>query len=169
MGEKITDPLADTEGTPDPAKDRRGFNYTLRIQYRKWRDIPVRDFILRQDETKAHNNVARWRIRRVDGGDGGSGGTDQTGPLYVNAPEDMAASRRCKSSLVHAGLATWSSLSADLLHALWLGKESTHKAFYTGRIRTSGNLLKAMQLGEVFQEAERIYPTVARKYGLDGA
>jgi hypothetical protein len=61
------------------------------------------------------------------------------------------------------------AMPADLLHALWLGKESTHKAFYTGRIRTTGNLLKAMQLGEVFQEAERIYPTVARKYGLDGA
>ena len=61
------------------------------------------------------------------------------------------------------------SLSADLLHAMWLRKESTHKAFFTGRIRTNGNLLKAMQLGDVFQEAERIYPTVARKYGLDGA
>ena len=61
------------------------------------------------------------------------------------------------------------SLSADLLHAMWLGKESTHKAFFTGRIRTNGNLLKAMQLGDVFQEAERIYPTVARKYGLDDA
>ena len=61
------------------------------------------------------------------------------------------------------------SLSADLLHAMWLGKESTHKAFFTGRIRTSGNLLKAMQLGDVFQEAERIYPTIAHKYGLDSA
>jgi hypothetical protein len=61
------------------------------------------------------------------------------------------------------------TLPADLLHAMWLGKESTHKAFYTGRIRTTGNLLKAMQLAEVFQEAERIYPTVARKYGLEGA
>ena len=61
------------------------------------------------------------------------------------------------------------ALSADLLHAMWLGKESTHKAFFTGRIRTNGNLLKAMQLGDVFQEAERIYPTVARKYNLDGA
>jgi hypothetical protein len=61
------------------------------------------------------------------------------------------------------------SLSADLLHAMWLGKESTHKAFFTGRIRTSGNLLKAMQLGDVFQEAERIYPTIAHKYGLDDA
>jgi hypothetical protein len=61
------------------------------------------------------------------------------------------------------------SMPADLLHDMWLGKESTHKAFYTGRIRTSGNLLKALQLAEVFQEAERIYPTVARKYGLPGA
>ena len=58
------------------------------------------------------------------------------------------------------------NLEADLLHEMWLGNESTHKAFYTGQIRTSGNLLKAMQLVEVFQEAERIYPTVARRYGL---
>ncbi len=61
------------------------------------------------------------------------------------------------------------SLPADLLHDIWMGRESTHKAFYTGRIRTSGNLLKAMQLGELFQEAERIYPTIARKYGLTDA
>lgn len=60
------------------------------------------------------------------------------------------------------------ALPADLLHEMWLGRESTHTAFYTGRIRTSGNLLKAMQLAEVFREAERIYPTVARKYGLAG-
>lgn len=60
------------------------------------------------------------------------------------------------------------SLPADLLHEMWLGRESTHKAFYTGRIRTSGNLLKALQLAEVFQEAERIYPTVAAQYGLPG-
>jgi hypothetical protein len=60
------------------------------------------------------------------------------------------------------------ALSADLLHNMWLGRESTHNAFYTGRIRTTGNLLKAMQLAEIFQEAERIYPTIARKYGLTG-
>jgi hypothetical protein len=58
------------------------------------------------------------------------------------------------------------SMPADLLHNIWLGRESMHKAFYSGRIRTTGNLLKAMQLGEVFQEAEHIYPTVASKYGL---
>lgn len=60
------------------------------------------------------------------------------------------------------------SLPADLLHNLWLGKESTQKAFYTGKIRTRGNLLKAMQLADVFAEAERIYPVVARRYQLPG-
>lgn len=69
-----------------------------------------------------------------------------------------------------AGLANLEiSLPADLLHDMWMGRESTHKAFYTGRIRTSGNLLKAMQLAEVFEEAERIYPAVVRRYGLEGA
>jgi hypothetical protein len=58
------------------------------------------------------------------------------------------------------------TLTADLLHEMWLGRESTHQAFYTGRIRTSGNLLKALQLSEIFVEAERIYPTVVQRYGL---
>ena len=60
------------------------------------------------------------------------------------------------------------ALPADVLHEIWLGAESTHRAFYTGRIRTTGNLLKAMQLVEVFQEAEHIYPSVAQKYQLPG-
>lgn len=60
-------------------------------------------------------------------------------------------------------------LEADLLHAMWLGVESTQQAFLTGRIRTRGNLLKAMQLVELFAEAERIYPAVAQQYGLPGA
>ena len=60
-------------------------------------------------------------------------------------------------------------LEADLLHAMWLGIESTQQAFLTGRIRTRGNLLKAMQLVQLFAEAERIYPAVAQQYGLPGA
>lgn len=60
------------------------------------------------------------------------------------------------------------SVPADLLHDLWLSKESTRAAFFTGKIKTRGNLLKAMQLTEVFAEAELIYPTVARRYGLPG-
>ena len=57
-------------------------------------------------------------------------------------------------------------LSADLLHAHWLGAESTQQAFFDGRIRTRGNLLKAMQLLELFAEAERSYPAVADRHGL---
>lgn len=61
------------------------------------------------------------------------------------------------------------SLDADLLHALWMGTESTHLAFMSGQIETRGNLLKALQLAEIFTAAERIYPTIARQYGLPGA
>ncbi|MFO7632077.1 MAG: SCP2 sterol-binding domain-containing protein [Caldilinea sp.] len=61
------------------------------------------------------------------------------------------------------------SLAADLLHAMWMGTESTHQAFFNGRIHTRGNLLKAIQLIEVFAEAERIYPAIARQYELPGA
>lgn len=61
------------------------------------------------------------------------------------------------------------SLAADLLHAMWMGTESTHQAFFNGRIHTRGNLLKAIQLIEVFAEAERIYPAIARQYELPSA
>lgn len=61
------------------------------------------------------------------------------------------------------------SLDADLLHALWMGTESTHLAFLSGQIETRGNLLKALQLAEIFTAAERIYPTIARQYGLPEA
>jgi len=61
------------------------------------------------------------------------------------------------------------TLTADLLHAMWLGSESTQQAFLSGRVRTRGNLLKAMQLIDLFAAAERIYPAVARQYRLSGA
>ncbi len=61
------------------------------------------------------------------------------------------------------------SLTANLLHDLWMGTESTQQAFFTGRIQTRGNLMKAVQLIEVFTEAERIYPEIAARYGLPGS
>lgn len=61
------------------------------------------------------------------------------------------------------------TLTADLLHTMWLGSESTQQAFLSGRVRTRGNLLKAMQLIDLFAAAERIYPAVARRYRLSGA
>lgn len=53
------------------------------------------------------------------------------------------------------------SLPADLLHAIWMGEESASSAFFSGRIKTQGNLMKAMPLLELFRECERVYPEIA--------
>lgn len=57
-------------------------------------------------------------------------------------------------------------LAANLLHAIWLGKESTRQAFFGGRIKTRGNMLEMMRLTELFSECEKVYPTIARAHGL---
>lgn len=58
------------------------------------------------------------------------------------------------------------AMPADLLHAIWLGRESTSQAFFSGRIKTKGNFLKAMQFLDLFREAERVYPSVAAEHNL---
>jgi signal transduction histidine kinase len=55
---------------------------------------------------------------------------------------------------------------ADLLHRIWLGKESTRDAFFSGRIKTRGNMLKMLKLTELFYECERVYPAIALRHGL---
>lgn len=58
------------------------------------------------------------------------------------------------------------AMSADLLHAIWLGDESTSQAFFSGRIRTRGNLMAATHLLDLFRQCERVYPDVAAAHGL---
>jgi hypothetical protein len=58
------------------------------------------------------------------------------------------------------------TMPADLLHRIWLGQESTSQAFFSGRIKTKGNFMKAMQLVDLFRAAERVYPSVATEYKL---
>jgi hypothetical protein len=58
------------------------------------------------------------------------------------------------------------TLPADLLHSIWLGEESSSQAFFSGRIKTRGNFMKAMQLMDLFREAERVYPAVAAEHNL---
>ncbi|MFN2201217.1 MAG: SCP2 sterol-binding domain-containing protein [Caldilineaceae bacterium] len=58
------------------------------------------------------------------------------------------------------------SMSADLLHHIWMGDMSTSQAFFSGQIKTKGNFMKAMQLIELFRECERVYPAVAAEYDL---
>lgn len=57
-------------------------------------------------------------------------------------------------------------MKADLLHQIWLGEASMRQAFFSGRIKTKGNLMKALQLADLFRECERIYPAVVREYKL---
>lgn len=58
-------------------------------------------------------------------------------------------------------------LPADLLHAIWLDQASASEAFFSGKIKTKGNLLKAMQLLDVFRACESVYPAIASAYGLE--
>jgi hypothetical protein len=57
-------------------------------------------------------------------------------------------------------------MAADLLHYIWMGRESSTQSFFSGRIQTRGNIMKAMQLMELFRECERVYPTVAAQFNL---
>ena len=58
------------------------------------------------------------------------------------------------------------SMSGDLLHDIWLGTESTSAAFFSGRIKTKGSLLKLMKLVDLFRECEAVYPSIAAKHQL---
>ncbi|MBV7328381.1 SCP2 sterol-binding domain-containing protein [Chloroflexi bacterium TSY] len=57
-------------------------------------------------------------------------------------------------------------MTADLLHAIWLGHESAQKAFFSGRMETKGNLFKASSLIDLFQECEQVYSEIARQNSL---
>lgn len=58
------------------------------------------------------------------------------------------------------------TMPADLLHAIWSDQVSASESFFSGKIKTKGNLLKAMQLIDLFRECERVYPAIASAHGL---
>lgn len=58
------------------------------------------------------------------------------------------------------------TMPADLLHAIWSDQVSASESFFSGKIKTKGNLLKAMQLLDLFRECERVYPAIASAHGL---
>jgi putative sterol carrier protein len=57
-------------------------------------------------------------------------------------------------------------LEADLLHHMWLGNVSTRESFFSGKIKTRGNMLKMMRLTELFYECEKAYPEIVKSRGL---
>jgi len=59
-------------------------------------------------------------------------------------------------------------VQADLLHEIWMDRESLSKNFMGGRIKTKGNLFKVMgNLGDLFRGAEQAYPHFVKKYNLE--
>lgn len=58
------------------------------------------------------------------------------------------------------------AMPADLIHRLWLGQESTSAAVFGGRIKITGNVLKAVPLLDLFRAAEAVYPEIAAQHQL---
>lgn len=49
------------------------------------------------------------------------------------------------------------TMAADTLHLVWSGQRKLKDLFFGGQIQTSGNLFRAMELADLFREAERVY------------
>ncbi len=49
------------------------------------------------------------------------------------------------------------TMAADTLHQVWSGQRKLRDLFFSGQIQTSGNLFRAMELADLFREAERAY------------
>ncbi len=58
------------------------------------------------------------------------------------------------------------AMPADLIHRLWLGQESTSAAVFGGKIKITGNVLKAVPLLDLFRAAEAVYPEIAAQHQL---
>lgn len=59
-------------------------------------------------------------------------------------------------------------MEADLLHYIWLGQQSMREAFFGGKIKTTGSMLKLMTLAQFFFECEKVYPQIAELHNLEG-
>lgn len=49
------------------------------------------------------------------------------------------------------------TMTADILHEVWCGRRKLKDAFFGGQIQSSGNIFLAMNLTDLFREAERAY------------
>ncbi len=60
------------------------------------------------------------------------------------------------------------TLSADDLHQILLGRLGLSKAVGNGAVKVRGNLLKVVTLGELFDQAQVVYPDVLQSQGIAG-
>ncbi|MEM7537461.1 MAG: SCP2 sterol-binding domain-containing protein [Chloroflexota bacterium] len=60
------------------------------------------------------------------------------------------------------------NLTSELLHHIWLGEQNIQRALFMRKIKTKGNIMKAVSLFDLFQECERVYPEIAKAHGVGG-
>ena len=59
-------------------------------------------------------------------------------------------------------------VQADLLHEIWMDRESLSKNFMAGNIKAKGNLFKLLgRMEDLFRGAERAYPDYVKQYNLE--
>jgi putative sterol carrier protein len=56
-------------------------------------------------------------------------------------------------------------MPADVLHDVWLGRTRLRDAFFSGQIKVSGNMFRALKLEDLFRRAEALYPVVLEDQG----
>lgn len=54
----------------------------------------------------------------------------------------------------------------DVMHQVWLSQVKLSDAFFGGRIKLDGSMLRALSLGGLFRRVEALYPGVLRDHGL---
>ena len=59
------------------------------------------------------------------------------------------------------------TMAADTLHLVWSGQRKLRDLFFGGQIQTSGNLFRAMELADLFREAERVYAGMQQGGGAE--
>ena len=56
----------------------------------------------------------------------------------------------------------------DVLHQVWMNELKLGDAFFGGKIKVDGSMVRAFGLANLFRRIEAIYPTVVREHGLAG-
>ncbi len=94
-----------------------------------------------------------------------------TGPDTILVVDGRAVPPRFTTGVVPTGkVDVGLSLSADVLHNVWMGKIRLRDAYMAGKMHLDSNPLKALSLMtsllEMFRLVEGLYPGVLKKQGL---
>lgn len=56
-------------------------------------------------------------------------------------------------------------MKSDLLHDILMDRASVKSSFLSGAVQVTGNVFRAMQLGDLFHQIQRVYPQVRNDIG----